>query len=212
MRLRKKRWALPELEQSYIFRFRPAFNKGKWNEDFNNDNDIVLELGSGMGSFINFKCKYDKSKNYIGADMEDGCLVYAKRLLEQDSPQNVRLMLCDIRNIDEYFDEDEVSMIYINFPNPWPKNRHHKRRLIYPEQLKKYKKILKNDALIRFKTDDYNLFKSGLDYFSDEGYEILFQSDNLDADFYENDFISEYERKWRALNVPIKSILAKNRK
>lgn len=93
--MRKKWWALPELKESPIFRYRPMENKGKWHEDFGNDSPIYLELGSGMGSFINYLKNTFKDKNFVGIDMEEGCLVYAKRILEEEDTSNVRLVLAD---------------------------------------------------------------------------------------------------------------------
>ena len=210
MRMRKKWWALPELKESPIFRYRPMENKGKWNEDFNNAGPIYLELGSGMGSFINYLKNTFKRKNFVGIDMEEGCLVYAKRILEEEDASNVRLVLADIRNIDEYFAESEVEEIYINFPNPWPKNRQHKRRLTYPDQLKMYKKILKSGGTIRLKTDDMGLYEASLKYFESEGFEIIFKTDDLNVDEFKDDFTSEYETKWRSQGVNIKAILVRN--
>ncbi len=177
--MRKKWWALPELKESPIFRYRPMENKGNWHEDFGNDSPIYLELGSGMGSFINYLKNTFKEKNFVGIDMEEGCLVYAKRMLEEEDTSNVRLVLADIRNVDEYFQE-------------------------------MYKKILKNGGTIRLKTDDQSLYEASLKYFEREGFEIIFKTDDLMIDEFQDDFISEYETKWRSQDVKIKAILVRN--
>lgn len=179
MRLRKKWWARPELENSLNFIKEPLAMKGKWQEEFKNNNQIHLELGCGWGKFINEKAQNNKDINYIGIDLKDEVLVYALRTLEGNDLSNIRLTAMNIMFIDQVFNKDDISKIYINFCNPWPKFRHNKRRLTHTTFLKKYKLFLKTNGEIWFKTDDEGLFKDSLDYFKDEGFEIKYVTYDL---------------------------------
>ena len=153
MRLRKKPWARPELEACNFFIINPSENKGKWRESFNNDNPIYLELGCGKGTFIAVHGSENKDINYIAIDIKDEVLVLAKRNIEKaytekdEEVNNLKLMAQEIGLIEEVFSKDDVvSRIYINFCNPWPKERHKKRRLTFTKQLEKYKTFLTENA------------------------------------------------------------------
>lgn len=149
MRLRKKPWARPELEACSFVVTEPFNYKGRWREFFKNDNDIYLELGCGRGKFIAENAVKNLDKNFIGIDIKDEVLVYAKRKVEDIFKENctqihnVALIPMEIAFIENVFDKDEIARIYLNFSTPWPKKRHNKRRLTYPTFLDRYKKFLK---------------------------------------------------------------------
>ena len=103
----------------------------------------------------------------------------------------------------EFFEEDEVDKIYINFSNPWPKKKHHKRRITHPRQLVNYVKILKNGGLVEFKTDDRPFFEDSLEYFEENCFEILEYTFGLTEEFKADNIVTEYERKWRKRDIPI---------
>mgnify|MGYP000307294483 CR=1 FL=1 len=151
MRMRKKPWARPELEACKFFIQNPSEYKGRWKEFFGNDKPIYMELGCGKGTFMAVHGSENPDKNYITIDIKDEVLVLAKRNIEAayekkgQEIDNVALMSQEIAIIDNMLgDGDEISRIYINFCNPWPKDRHKKRRLTHPRQIEKYKKFLKN--------------------------------------------------------------------
>ena len=157
MRLRKKYWARPELESSHIVITDHYAHKGKWNVEFKNNNDIHLELGCGMGGFIAQKSKQNLDINFLGIDLKDEVLVFALRKVmeirevKESQNLNVRLMPLNIMLIDDVFAKEEISRIYINFCNPWPKERHNKRRLTHTKFLINYKKFLKPGAEVFIK-------------------------------------------------------------
>lgn len=136
MRLRKKPWAKPELEKDNKVIFNPSEFQGKWNECFNNDFPIHLELGCGRGSFIAQLAKLNPKINYIAIDIHPELLVYVLRKANENKLTHLRIIPMYIENIGDIFAPDEIEKIYINFCNPWPNKRHHKRRLTHPNFLK----------------------------------------------------------------------------
>ena len=203
MRLRKKHWAIPEMEKNpYVF-FNGEDYKGKWKEEFGNDNEIHIEIGAGKGAFIQELSKRNPDINYVIVEMESNAFVYACRKILEDELENVRALPINAETLTEYFDQDEVSRIYINFCNPWPKPRHHKRRLTHPRLLSVYRKILKKNSRIYMKTDDQDLFEATLEYTSENGYEIIEANKDMKLEDYPENIVTEYERKWRSQNIPI---------
>lgn len=215
MRLRKKPWARPELEACNFFVINPKENKGKWKEQFKNNNPIYLELGCGKGTFIAVHGSENEDINYIAIDIKDEVLVLAKRNIEEAYKENdkeidnLKLMAQEIGLIEEIFDENDiVDRIYINFCNPWPKERHKKRRLTYTRQLEKYKNFLSEEGEIYFKTDDDNLFDESLEYFKEAGFVINY----ITYDLHNSDFVgnvqTEHEKMFTAQGIKIKFLIA----
>ncbi len=216
MRLRKKPWARPELEACNFFIVNPSEYKGKWRESFNNDNPIYLELGCGKGTFVAVHGSENPNINYVAIDIKDEVLVLAKRNIENAYNEkglevnNLKLMAQEIFLINDVFGkEDIVDRIYINFCNPWPKERHKKRRLTYPTQLEKYKEFLSEDGRIYFKTDDDELFEESLVYFKESGFEIEY----ITYDLHKSDFVgnvrTEHENMFSEQGIKIKCLIAK---
>ena len=215
MRLRKKYWSRPELESSPIVVTDHYAHKGKWKTEFKNSNEIHLELGCGKGGFIAEKSKQNHNTNFIGIDLKDEVLVFALRKvidvrkIEGADDINIRLMPLNIMLIDDVFEKDEISRIYINFCNPWPKERHNKRRLTHTKFLTNYKKFLVPSSEVWFKTDDKELFEDSLEYFKQSGFEILFSTYDLhNSDFNEN-VVTEYEAKFSELGMKTMFLQAK---
>lgn len=202
MRLRKKHWAIPEMRERPFVLFETEDLKGNWKREFGNNNDIHVEIGCGKGDFVVEIARRNPETNYVGIEVETNALVYATRKIEEAELKNVRIIPMDAKDIDEVFEEGEASKIYINFCNPWPKNRHHKRRLTYPSFLKRYKKILRKDSLLVLKTDDQDFFTDSLKYAKDEDLEILEKTRDLPRDYLGN-IVTEYESKWRSIDKPI---------
>jgi len=215
MRLRKKYWARPEMEMSHIVITDQYDYKGKWDVEFKNNNPIHLELGCGMGGFISEKSKQNLNINFVGIDLKDEVLVFAlRKVVEvrevQDKQNlNVRLMPLNISFIDDVFEKDEISRIYINFCNPWPKGRHNKRRLTHSKFLTSYKKFLKTGCEVWFKTDDTQLFEDSLEYFKQCGFEILYSTYDLNKSGFEENVVTEYEAKFYALGKKAMFLRAK---
>lgn len=177
--------------------------KGKWKDVFGNDNDIYLEIGAGKGTFTATSALENSNINYIMIEMETNAFIYATRKILDYNLKNVIALPMNAKDILEYFGEDEVSRIYINFCNPWPKLKHQKRRLTYPDFLEKYRIILKEGSQIYLKTDHKEFFEDSLKYFQEQKFVGLISDFNMKEEDYPLNIETEYEKKWRAENKPI---------
>ena len=178
----------------------PLDYKGKWKQLFSNDNDIEIEIGTGKGKFIISKAIENPNINYIGIEKYDSPLVSAVKKLEEVEISNLKLICFDAMNIEEVFDK-EVSKIYLNFSDPWPKKRHAKRRLSSEIFLRKYDNLFKNNKVIEMKTDNDGLFEYSRESFLEYGYEIKDENTN-----YFDKFTTEYEDKFISLGKNINYI------
>ena len=194
MRLRNNKNAKGILEESNYVIKNPEENKGKWNKIFNNKNNLYIEIGCGKGDFIIANAKAHPENNYIGIEKYDTVLMYAVKKLEEDIP-NLRFIRMDALDIDKIFDK-EVSLIYLNFSDPWPKNRCAKRRLTHENFLKLYDKIFKKDKIIFMKTDNIHLFEFSIESLSEYGYKLKNISLDLHNSDIEENFMTEYEKKF----------------
>ena len=194
MRLRNNKNAKGILEESNYVIKNPEENKGKWNKVFNNKNNLYIEIGCGKGDFIIANAKAHPENNYIGIEKYDTVLMYAVKKLEEDIP-NLRFIRMDALDIDKIFDK-EVSLIYLNFSDPWPKNRCAKRRLTHENFLKLYDKIFKKDKIIFMKTDNIHLFEFSIESLSEYGYKLKNISLDLHNSDIEENFMTEYEKKF----------------
>lgn len=218
MRLRRKKWARPEMESSQMVIVSPSQYKGSWGEVFGNNNKIYLELGCGRGQFISRNAVANPDINYIGIDLKDEVLVYAKRRVEQvfdeanKEPSNVRLIPMEIAFIQDVFGKDEIDRIFINFCNPWPKDRHNKRRLTHTRFLSLYKTFIKEGTEIWFKTDDKDLFDASREYFSESGFEIEYLTYDLHNSDFKYNIKTEYEEKFSSMGMNIMFLTARLKK
>ena len=219
MRLRKKPWARPELEACNFFVQNPKEYKGKWSSSFKNEGIMYLELGCGKGNFVSVHGARNKDKNYIAIDIKDEVLVLAKRNIERvykennEILDNVKLMAQEIGLINDILgEEDKIDRIYINFCNPWPREKHKKRRLTHTRQLENYKKFLVNNGEIWFKTDDDNLFEESLEYFKESGFDVIYKTYDLHNSEYDKDNIrTEHENMFTEKGIKIKFLIAKRK-
>lgn len=209
MRLRKKWWARPEMEKSDLVITEPAGLKGKWQQEFKNNNPIQLELGCGRGKFITEKAKNNPDINFIAIDLKDEVLIYVLRKVQEEELFNVRIVPLNIMFIENIFDKDEISKIYINFCNPWPKERHNKRRLTHIIFLQMYKKFLMSDSEIWFKTDDTELFNDSIEYFKGEGFTIKYLTFDLQESGFNENVETEYESKFKTMGLKIMFLIGK---
>jgi len=210
MRRRKKWWAKPELEKDHKVIFTPSEHKGKWKELFGNNNPIYLELGCGRGRFINQLANTNTNINYIALDIYDELLVHVLRRANENHLSNIKVIPINIENIGDIFDQDEIEKIYINFCNPWPKKRHHKRRLTHSNLLRLYQTFLKDGSEIWFKTDDELLFTDSLEYFKVAGFKELYRTYDLHQSDFQGNIMTEYEEKFCNQRIKIKFVRFKN--
>ena len=216
MRLRHKPWAQPELDASSIYIRNPHDFYGKWKEAFENpDQPIHLELGCGRGTFIAQKAVKNHDINYLAIDIKSDMLGYANRnvqhlyMMANRTTTNIRMCTFDIERIALIVSEnDKVDRIYINFCNPWPKDRHKKRRLTHSRQLEKYKAFLKKGGEIFFKTDDDELFTESLEYFKESGFELTFITYDMTENSLPDNIITEHEKMFMDEGIKIKGLIA----
>ena len=211
MRLRKLKNVDERLEaRKDILVFEPETHKGKWRQLFKNDNPIYIEIGMGKGKFIIQHALSNPDINYIGIEREGSVLVKALEKVEV-KPMNLYFIKADAVNILDWFNDNEINKIYLNFSDPWPKVRHTKRRLTYGNNLDYYKKILIDDGYIEFKTDNRHLFEYSIVNFINEGLYITDLSLNLHED-KENIITTEYEDKFTEKGNIIYFVEVKNGK
>lgn len=219
MRIRFKKWARPELEASDFYIDNPEQYKGKWNTLFNSHNPIHMELGCGKGGFISQIACENKNINYIAIDLVDAMLGLAKRNIENNYQEhkteidNVYITRYDIDRILNLFDEnDKIDRICINFCNPWPRGKHHKKRLTHTRQLEKYKIFLTEGGKIYFKTDDDKLFEDSVSYFKNAGFKIEKTTYDLanETNFWndQRNIETEHEKMFKEQGIKIKALIA----
>lgn len=184
-------------EHSDYIAKRPMENKGRWHRIFENHGEIYIELGCGKGKFILDLAEKNPQNNYIGIEGRGSVVL---RALEKASDKKLRNLIFIneyIKNIEDYFEEDELSGIYLNFSDPWPKDRHAKRRLTHINYLEGYKKVLKSGQFIDFKTDNEGLFDYALEEFEKAGVEILECTKDLHgSELAAKNITTEYEEKF----------------
>ena len=169
--------------------------KGKWKELFSNKNDLFIEIGMGKGDFIIQNALTYPNVNFIGIEKYSSVLARAVQKLENQDIPNLKLIRMDAKDIEEVFSK-EVSRIYLNFSDPWPKKRQAKRRLTSEDFLRRYDSIFKNTKEIIFKTDNMGLFEFSIESLSKYGYTIERVSLDLHNSDVEDNIMTEYEEKF----------------
>lgn len=212
MRLRNKPWAEEKLKKYPQFVVPdPEKWRGHWQALFGNGNPLHIEIGTGKGRFISEMAEQHPEINFLGIEKQPSVIVSAlDKLIEKNSP-NVKLLNADGARLREFFAKGDVGRIYLNFSDPWPKNRHEKRRLTYRTFLQLYEDILVDGGEIHLKTDNQGLFEYSLQSFSEYG--LLLK--NISLDLHRSDFsgnvMTEYEEKFSAQGQRIYRCEAKYR-
>ena len=194
MRLRNVPKAKEILDNSNYIIHNYLEMTGNFHSVFSNDNPIYLEIGTGKGNFIIENAKRYPNINFIGIEKYDSVLVRAVEKLGCLELDNLMFIRTDAKNIDNIFNK-EISKLYLNFSDPWPKDRHEKRRLTSDTFLKRYDNIFVNDKIIEFKTDNRKLFEYSVKSFTDYNYRINSLSLDLHQDTSDN-IMTEYEEKF----------------
>ena len=179
--------------------------KGKWREFWGNDKEIHIEVGMGKGKFMMGMAKAHPDINYIGIEMYSSVLYRAVQKLELEPLDNLRYILLDAKDIANVFEKGEVDRIYLNFSDPWPKDRHAKRRLPSRQFLARFDQILKEGGVIEFKTDNKDLFAFAEEEVEPAGWKILEITYDLhnDEKMVEGNIMTEYEEKFSSMGKPI---------
>lgn len=195
MRLRNVKGAKEIIDNSPYIIKNPIDYKGDYQKIFENDNPIHIEIGMGKGDFIIENAKKYPNINFIGIEKFDSVIVRAVQKLENEEIPNLKLIKIDANEIDDVFDK-EISVIYLNFSDPWPKARHAKRRLSSEIFLDKYDSVFIDKKRIIMKTDNRKLFEYSIKSFTDYGYKIEDISLNLYEDDIKNNVPTEYETRF----------------
>ena len=209
MRLRNVPGARETIIENQFSVQQPEQMKGKWAEVFGNDHPIHIEVGMGKGQFIIEMARRNPEVNYIGIEKYSSVLVRAVEKLEDFEQDNLRLIRMDAENIEEVFDKDEVDRIYLNFSDPWPKDRHAKRRLTSTRFLERYNNILTPEGRVMFKTDNKDLFDFSLEQVEEAGWILENHTYDLHhSEYNEENVMTEYEEKFSAKGNPICRLVA----
>lgn len=211
MRLRNISGSRDVIAQSPMVIHEPEQHKGNWPKVFGNDHPIRIEVGMGKGKFIYRLAKENPQVNYIGIEKYSSVLLRAIQKMEQEPLENLVFIRMDAEEIAEVFGDGEIDRIYLNFSDPWPKDRHAKRRLPSREFLKRYDSFLKKDGVLEFKTDNRELFDFALEELPFAGWETLQVTYDLhhDEKMAEGNIMTEYEEKFSALGNPIYKYIIK---
>ncbi len=207
MRLRNVKNKEEILNNSKYLVRNPESLKGKWSAAFGNDNPIFIEIGMGKGKFIIENALKYPNINFIGIEKFDSVLAKSLPKIPDNVP-NLFILRLDALNIDNVFDH-EISRIYLNFSDPWPKKRHHLRRLSSKVFLEKYDYIFKNECEIYQRTDNRDLYIYSLESYSDYGYKLSNISFDLHNTTDEDLITTEYEDRFSSKGMSIYSVIAR---
>ncbi len=187
----------------------PETLKGKWNTLFGNDNPIHAEIGMGKGKFIMQLAARNPQINYIGIEKYSSVLLRALEKRDEVELPNLYFIRFDAEYINDLFAPEELSGIYLNFSDPWPKDRHARRRLTSREFLARYDKCLKREGEVIFKTDNRPLFEFSLEEVKEAGWELKDVTFDLHhSEFAQGNVMTEYEERFSALGNPIHKLIA----
>lgn len=211
MRLRNKPWAKPLIEANPQWVVtNPSEYRGKWQERFEKVQPLYIEVGMGKGRFIVEMAKKYPHYNFIGLEMQTVAtgIALKKQLVEQ--LPNLQLVCANGAGLTEFFATDEVAGIYLNFSDPWPKNRQEKRRLTYKSFLAAYKEIMVADGCLEFKTDNRGLFEYSLASLNNFGmtFEKVWLDLHADEEAVVDNVMTEYEEKFSSKGQPIYKLAA----
>ena len=189
----------------------PMAEKGRWNLIFGNDHPVHIEIGMGKGQFIMQLAKDHPDINYIGIERYSSVLLRALQKMEVEPLPNIRFLCMDASMITEVFDKEEVAKIYLNFSDPWPKERHAKRRLTSRQFFERYDKILARNGVVEFKTDNDDLFAFSMEEVAEAGWTLDAHTFDLHHDpvLNEGNVMTEYEEKFSSLGHPIHKLIAR---
>ena len=197
------------VENEYVFT-EPEGMCGTWKEVFGNDNPIHIEIGMGKGTFITTLAGMNPDLNYVGIEKYSSVLLRAVEKQDELQLPNLRFIRMDAENINEVFGVDEVDRIYLNFSDPWPKDRHAKRRLTSRQFFARYDKMLKKEGRVEFKTDNRVLFDFSVEEVKEAGWNLVECTYDLHSDerLNEGNVMTEYEKKFSDMGNPICKLIA----
>lgn len=193
--MRKKKWVRPFLDEENLYLLDNL-------NDLKTSKPIYLEIGMGMGDFINESALRNPDIYYIGLEKDETCVARSILKAKENKLANFNVMLVNAGEIQEHIPFKTIDRIYLHFSDPWPKKGHHKRRLTYPTFLEKYKNILKDNGEIIFKTDNKDFFIDSLDYFKQANLETVDINYNYHS-IKRDEPLTGYESKFKDLGQAI---------
>ena len=209
MRLRHIPGSEQQIEESPFVISGPEEFRGQWNMFFGNENPLHIEVGMGKGRFITELAAAHPEINYIGIERYTSVLLKAVEKRSLLFLPNLYFLCVDARTLPDIFAEGEVDRIYLNFSDPWPKDRHAKRRLTSPQFMALYDRILAPEGQVEFKTDNMGLFDYSLESIPEAGWTITASTKDLHhSDMAEGNILTEYEAKFSAMGNPICKLIA----
>ena len=181
-----------------------------WKSLFKNEHPLHIEIGMGKGRFLMELAKANPQINYIGIERYTSVLIKAIHKMEADPLPNLYFLCMDAAGLEQYFAPGDVERIYLNFSDPWPKDRHARRRLTSAVYLKHYDAVLSPEGQLEFKTDNEALFDFSLESIKASGWKLLGCSRDLrrDPDMNQGNIMTEYEEKFSAQGNPIYKLIA----
>ena len=205
MRLRNISGSREVIADSEYVVHEPQRYKGKWKEVFGNNHPIRIEIGMGKGRFIMDLARLNPDINYVGIEKYSSVLLRGIQKMETDPLPNLYFIRMEAEEIAEVFGKEEVERIYLNFSDPWPKDRHAKRRLPSREFLHRYDEILIRDGVIEFKTDNRDLFQFALGELEPAGWHLNQMTEDLhhNEEMMAGNIMTEYEERFSAMGNPI---------
>lgn len=186
----------------------PETLKGVWHAEFGNDNPIHIEIGCGKGRFICEMARRNPDINYVAIEVVRDVMVLAMEKAEPLKLNNLRFIIGDAAKLCDYFAKGEAERIYLNFSDPWKKNKQAKRRLTHKNFLDVYKNVLNYGDMICFKTDNQKLFEFSLNSFAAENYKLSEITFDLHNSGMEDNVMTEYETRFAEAGMPIYRVCA----
>ncbi|MCC8025036.1 MAG: tRNA (guanosine(46)-N7)-methyltransferase TrmB [Clostridium sp.] len=212
MRLRHIKGAEDTIANSPFVIREPETKRGNWAGVFGNANPLEIEVGMGKGRFIMELAALNPDINYIGIERYSSVLLRGLQKRAGLDLSNIYFMCVDAREMADIFAQGEVERIYLNFSDPWPKDRHAKRRLTSEAFMAIYDKILSPEGTVEFKTDNRELFEYSLESIPSAGWEISEHTFDLhNSPMVQGNVMTEYEMKFAAEGKPICKLIAKRR-
>ena len=206
MRMRKKKWAQPYLDEHNDFALvNPVEYKGQWKKILGTST-LHVEIGMGKGDYLNNMALMYPEEGWVGIEKDISAIAVAcRKALENDEYNNdkKRMIVGQAENMSDWFGEKEIDYIHLNFSDPWPKKYTHKRRLSSSKFLEMYKILLNDNGQIRMKTDNKDLFEDSILYFLDNGFKLTEISVDYRRKDHSEDAITEYEQRFLDLGQPI---------
>ena len=205
MRLKNVPGSREVIAESRFVIHNPEEKKGKWAEVFGIAAPLHIEIGMGKGRFLMDMAKLHPEVNYVGIEKYSSVLLRAIQKMEEEELPNVRFIRMDAEEITNVFGREEVERIYLNFSDPWPKDRHARRRLPSRQFLARYDEILKKDGTIEFKTDNRLLFDFALEELEPAGWRADVVTFDLHGDekLVQGNVMTEYEERFSSMGNPI---------